>query len=414
VLDQIIAVAPERWRELLGVLLAPIIWIPRMQQLILEFFLDSSSPWWLAAGKYVFLLFPVLLWVAALWSTQFSLYTLPFRSRRLNFLSTIMLTWWDGARMVWLYWVGVFRIGAVLVGWGLTLARLAVKMILEAVHQIALIPFTMTGRMTSNYFQPGVPWVAFLMLLFWCLLESTIFTYILFPTMSEVLADLVGSDQTVPFLQPVLFLFLLLLIMGSFACVQALMDAIKGRDFKFIIQIVIVELFVMFFEVLFLYRELIDAITPWIAQQTGEKFKMGIVFTLSLGVFGWVGIRGMTWFLFGRYGTPPLLAFISRRPMAEVEGEVITRLPAAAKSWWQSSIEDFKREIDWLHAKSDELTEYLILPVLHILAAALNFGMVVLTSRPVFSLPFRDMKVVLQTGEILDAMYPQPKKGSSP
>jgi len=93
---------------------------------------------------------------------------------------------------------------------------------------------------------------------------------------------------------------------------------------------------------------------------------------------------------------------------------VITRLPAAAKSWWQSSIEDFKREIDWLHAKSDELTEYLILPVLHILAAALNFGMVVLTSRPVFSLPFRDMKVVLQTGEILDAMYPQPKKGSSP
>jgi len=286
-------------------------------------------------------------------------------------------------------------------------------MILEAVHQIALIPFTMTGRMTSSYFQPGVPWIAFLMLLFWCLLESTIFTYILFPTMSEVLADLVGSDQTVPFLQPVLFLFLLLLIMGSFACVQALMDAIKTRDFKFIIQIVIVEMFVMFFEVLFLYRELIDAITPWIAQQTGEKFRMGIVFTLSLGVFGWIGIRGMTWFLFGRYGTPPLLAFISRRPMAEAEGGEVARVPATGKSWWLSAIEDFKREIDWLHAKSDQLTEYLILPVLHILAAALNFGMVVLTSRPVFSLPFKDVKVVMQTGDILDAMYPQPKKGPS-
>ena len=162
-LDQIIAAAPERWHDLLGLLLAPIIWIPRMQRSILEFFLDSS-PWWIAAPKYVFLLFPVLLWVAALWSTQFSLYTLPFRSRRVNFLSTIMLTWWDGARVVWLYWVGVFRVMAVVVGWGFTLARLALKMILEAVHQIALMPFIMTGRMTSSYFQPGVPWIAFLML----------------------------------------------------------------------------------------------------------------------------------------------------------------------------------------------------------------------------------------------------------
>ena len=35
---------------------------------------------------------------------------------------------------------------------------------------------------------------------------------------------------------------------------------------------VIVESAVMFFEVIFLYRELIDAITPWIAQQSGGEF----------------------------------------------------------------------------------------------------------------------------------------------
>jgi len=78
---------------------------------------------------------------------------------------------------------------------------------------------------------------------------------------------------------------------------------------------VAVELFVMFFEVMFLYRELIDALTPWIAQQTGMK--VGLTVTLSLSAFGWIGIRGMTWFLFGQYGTPPMLAFISRKPMVD-------------------------------------------------------------------------------------------------
>src|SRR5437867_9960771 len=78
-----------------------------------------------------------------------------------------------------------------------------------------------------------------------------------------------------------LWLFLLFLIMGSFACVQALVDAVKKREVKFIVQIVLVELFVMFFEVMFLYREMVDAITPWIVQQTGEKFHPGLVLPLG-------------------------------------------------------------------------------------------------------------------------------------
>ena len=40
------------------------------------------------------------------------------------------------------------------------------------------------------------------------------------------------------------------------------------------------------FEVLFLYRELVDAITPWMAQQ---GFNLGIVGTLALAFAGWLG-----------------------------------------------------------------------------------------------------------------------------
>ena len=303
--EQMVGTVPEQWREIAQLLMAPIIWIPRLERQLIDLIFNSSSGW-TAAGKYLFLLFPVLLGIAAIWCTQLSIYTLPFRSRRIAFVSAMLMTWWEGARAVWLYWVGVFRMAAVVAGWVFSLARLAVKLVLEALHQLVLMPFTMTGRMTNQYFQPGV---------------------------------------------------------------------------------------------------------PWIAQQTGDKFRPGIGFTLSLATFGWVGVRGMTWFLFGRYGTPPLLAFISRQPMETQDARgVVMPQAAAPAAWWRAPLEDFKREIGWLHERGDQLLEYLALPVLHLIAAALNFGMVLLTGRPLFSLPFRGLKEALETREVLAGLQLQPRK----
>ena len=406
-IERIIGSLPEAWRDLAELAAAPIVWIPRLQQTLLGFFLDSSSAW-AAAAKYVFVLFPVLLGLAAVWCTGLAVYTVPFRSRRINFIATLLMTWWDAARAAWMYWVGVMRMGAIVIGWLVTLATLAVKLVFEAVRQLVLLPLSVTGRMTDRYFRPGVPWIAFVMLIFWCALEATIFTYTVMPTLSQVLADLAGSDQVPRATGILLWLFLFLLIMGSFACIQALLDAVKKREFKFIAQIVLVELFVMFFEVMFLYRELVDAITPWIVQQTGDTFHPGLWFTLSVATFGWVGIRGMTWFLFGQYGTAPLLAFISRQPMTTPEGQPFMAEPEPA--WWHEPLADFKREIGWLHEKSDQLLEYLALPVLHLVAAALNFAMVLITARPVFSLPFKSLKEITETRETLAALHLQPRR----
>src|SRR5256886_16576306 len=70
---------PEPWRQLADVLIAPLAWIPRLQHMLWDFFF-APGPLWLVAGKYIFLLFPALLAVAAVWCTQLSLYTFPFRS----------------------------------------------------------------------------------------------------------------------------------------------------------------------------------------------------------------------------------------------------------------------------------------------------------------------------------------------
>src|SRR2546422_8965442 len=146
---------PETWKDLFEMLAALVSWIPGMQEALFDFFTDSSSGW-AAAGKALFLLMPILLWLSAVWCTQLLLYTLPFRSGRLRVSSTMLLAWRDGARMIWLYWVGLVRLAGVTVGWVFMLVRLGVKLLAEAVRQIVMMPFTMTGRMTKSYFTPGV------------------------------------------------------------------------------------------------------------------------------------------------------------------------------------------------------------------------------------------------------------------
>ena len=276
--NEIESMLPEQWQMAFRVIAAPIAWIASFQQSMISFFMESDSVG-IALSKFVFLLLPCLLCVAAVWCTQLSIYTVPFRSSRIHFFTLILLSWWDAARAVWLYWTGLIRFLLVAVGWLFGIARLFLKLMVEALRQVLVLPFSVTGRMTKSYFKPGVPWIAFLMLLFWCLMEAVIFTYTLFPTVTEVLGDLVGTESS-PYMGTILYLFLFMLIMGSFACIQALLEAVKKGEVKFLIQMIMVELFVMFFEVMFLYRELVDAITPWIAQQTGESFRMGIISTL--------------------------------------------------------------------------------------------------------------------------------------
>ena len=402
---------PERWQEVIELLLAPIAWVPRMQEALVAFFLSPAARW-VVAAKYVFLLLPALLAVAAIWITLLSVYTLPFRSGRMRFLSMMLLAWWDAARAVWLYWVGVVRVAVVAAGWVMSIAALAVRLVIESLRQIAALPFTMTGRMTQSYFQPGVPWVAFAMLLAWCVLEATVFTHTMIPTVTGVLSDLSGGGPASRFTAGVLFAFLLLLVMGSFACLQALSEAVRTRQFKFLAQMVVVEALVMFFEVMFLYRQFIDALTPWIARETGMH--LGVWSTMALASVGWLGTRAMTWFLFAQYGTAPMLAFISRRPLAQDGAPgMAAGITAMSPMWWRAGLDDFKRELEWLHAKGDQLLEYLALPVLQLLAAGLNFGMMIVASRPVFPLPFKTLKEVTDTRDILATFHLTPRKQPS-
>ena len=382
---------PSEWQRTFEFFGAPLWWIPQWQALMLGYVLGPGS-----AGEVLlrvgFLLPPVAVIVVAVWTTMMSVYTLPFRSARTRFVTTMAYGWWDVARSIWFFWVGVVRVLVLLVGWIWGLLRMAVRFVLHGLRTMIESPFVVLDWTSRRYFKPGVPWIAFLLILGWSALEGTIFTYTLSPTMIEVLANITGFQPNAPIVTPILWILLFLLIAGSFACIEGLARAIKARHVGQIVQMVFVELSVMFFEVMFLYRELVDAITPWIAQQTGVQ--MGLVPTLLFASFGWLGVRGMTWFLFGRYGTPALLSILSRETISTAEEPMPAQLPLPG-SIVSEAIAGLKHEIEWFKKEGRHVAEVLSLPILQLFAVAVNFVVVVVRAEPLFRLPFQSLDDVM-------------------
>ncbi|HKI94632.1 MAG TPA: hypothetical protein VJ992_05020 [Gemmatimonadales bacterium] len=390
--DAIQSYLPMEWRRTVEFLGAPLWWIPEWNRSILHFSLFGNAAWD-AVLRWVFLLLPSALLVVGVWVTMTALYTLPFRARRRAFVTAVFMSWWDAGRSIWFFWAGVLRLLLVLVGWVWGLLRLAGRTIVQALRVTFNSPFVLLDWTSRRYFKPGVPWIAFLLTLGWSALEATIFTYTLEPTLTEVLSNITGFDPNRAIVTPVLWLLLFFLIAGSFACVQVLAQAVQSRKIGQILQMTFVEFFVMFFEVTFLYRELIDAITPWIAQQTGGDVQLGLVSTIALAAFGWVGVRGMTWFLFGRYGTPALLAVLSRETLTEAETAAVMP-PPPQPAVFKDAVDALKAETQWFKQEGKHLFELLSLPVLQLLAAAVNFPAVAVRSQPVFTLPFKSLSEV--------------------
>jgi hypothetical protein len=364
-------------------------WLVAWQGFVIDWLLSTDTTWGVLVAKVLLLLPPASAIILGAWGTTVSLYTLPFRLGRAgSLLTALWWCWWDAVRMIWFYWAGVVRFLFVFVGWLWGLLKLAVQLVWGTLKGAVTSPLAMLDA-TSR--RPGVPWAAFFLLIVWSAIEATIFTFTLKPTMSELLADLTGYEVNAFFLTILLWLFLWVLIAGSFACIQVLNDAIKERQVGQIVFMILVEITVAMFEVLFLYRELVDAITPWLAQQ---GMQMGVVGTLLLAFFAWVGVRGMTWFLFGRFGAPAMLGLLGRQAFA-VAGSGGAGGAPMDMDFWKGPISALKAEREWFRKEGKEVFELMSLPLLQLVAAGFNFGFVIFVGRAHFNLPFRSIEDVL-------------------
>jgi hypothetical protein len=386
------AAQTQQWsfilQQLFAWVMAGLAWIVPFQAKVIGFVLRGDN-FWSLAGTAVLLLLPASVFIAGIWGTMVSLYTIPFRlGRSVTLLQSVALAWWDALRMVWFYWAGLARFLVVLVGWLWGLLKVSVQLVWGTLKGAVTSPFAVLDA-TSR--RPGVPWPAFFLLVIWSAVEATIFTFTLRPTMSELLADLTGYEVNGFALILILWIFLAIIIAGSFACIQVLNDAIKAKQTGNIVFMILVEIAVAMFEVLFLYRELVDAMTPWLAQQ---GIQLGIFGTIGLAFFGWVGVRGMTWFLFGRFGAPALIALLGRQPLV-VEGMAAHGSGPVQPDYWKGPIAALKAEREWFRKEGRELFELASLPVLQVVAAGLNFLFVLFSGRPYFPLPFKSIDEVL-------------------
>jgi len=118
---------PADWQGAVLTLLAPMRWLAAWQSAIALAWSTGNSGGRVLA--MIALLMPALLIAAGMWCTVFSIYTLPFRSGRGAFITSMLMAWWDAGRCIWLFWTGMLRVGVALVGWVIGSVRFAFLMV---------------------------------------------------------------------------------------------------------------------------------------------------------------------------------------------------------------------------------------------------------------------------------------------
>jgi len=121
----------------------------------------------------------------------------------------------------------------------------------------------------------------------------------------------------------------------------------------------------------------------------------------------------MTWFLFGRFGTPALLAILGRETLKHDTAIGLGDREPAVNAM-KGPIAALKAETAWFNQEARRVFELLSLPVLQLLAAAVNFAVVAITSRPMFSLPFANLDEVMATTPTLGSSKKSKASKSEP
>jgi hypothetical protein len=393
---------------LAAVILSMLFFPTFFQKTFLDFVWGAQDPVWLMIAKRAFLLLPTGALILCLWASIMALLTVVVRQKRVDFIRAFLVTWWDFMKCVFAFWGGFLKFFWVFVVSLYGLLRVIVMGLWYIIQDILLIPFRFISAVAKNVSAPGIPWIAVFLTFFWCLVEAIIFTYVMTPLVTDTLANLTGGELSETLIRVPLFFFLLFVILGSYAVLSAWVEAIRTRNVPAILKITLVEMVAAFVEVLFLYRELVDSLVPWFAQHTAGNFDLGIVGTLSIGFVAWLGVRGLTWFLFASHGVPIITAIIQGSGFKGPEGQKKSA-KVDAFAYTESFFEHFKADGDWVKEKADELLGAFILPPLQVVSSTINFFTLIIASKPLFDLPFKSFNDIMRSREILEGKPSRPK-----
>ena len=350
----------------------------------------AEDPVWLMMLKRIFLVMPLGAVVLAYWTTVLSLPTIVVRAKRRMFVNQVLVTWWDLARALFTFWGGTLRFMLRLVVSLLGAVQILVMGTWALIQELVLLPLRLVRNVSANALQPGVPWIAVCMTFFWCVFEATIFTYVMTSLVIDTLSNLAGTEMTEAAVRIPLFLFMFFIVLGSYAVLSTFTAAVRSRDWPTIVKIGVVEAVAMFVEVVFLYREFVDALVPWFAQHTSGNFELGIVGTLAIAGTTWLGIRSLSWFLFANSGTPTIMAIISRQGVGSRDAS--NGAPPVSTLFSESFTGRLRKEFEWVATEGERLLDAFLVPPMQLVAAALNFVTLLVANRHLLDLPLQSVR----------------------
>lgn len=374
------------------------------QEHFINYAWGAADSFWLMIGKRIFLLLPAFAIILGCWASIVCILTVIFRQNRRQFMTSLMITWWDLGKSIVLFWGGIIKFAFTMAVAIVEFLKIVLLSLWSIVEEILLIPFRALRSMSQNVFSSPVPWIAFYMTIFWCIVEAVIFTYVTTPLVTDVFVNITGENLHVNFIRIPLFIFLLFVVLGSYAVLSNFVESFKQKNIRSILGIGVIETVVLFVEVLFLYREFVDSLVPWFAQYS-ENFELGVFGTLAISALVWFGIRSLSWYLFASHGTPTILYLIQGKGVVVLgRGEAPKSRPVGISP---AFVDRIKSEMGWMETKAENLLSSLMLPPLQVIAAVLNFFTLLLNSNHLFELPFKSMSSVINTGALLRSVARQ-------
>lgn len=369
------------------------------QAAFLKFAWGASDPTLILIGKRLFLLLPALSIILGCWITVICLLTLLVRQKRQKFIISLIITWWDLGKSILSFWGGILRFFLTLLVSLVGVIKILLFGIGSLLLEAIFLPFRLLRNLAKNVTRSPVPWIAVFLTLFWCLVEAVIFTYVMTPLVLDTFSNITGEQLTISFVRIPLFIFLLFIVLGSYAVLSTMVEAVKKKNISAIIGIGVIEIVALFVEVVFLYREFVDSLVPWFAQYS-ENFELGVFWTLAISVFVWFGIRSLSWFLFASHGTPTLMSIIQGK------GVKLSPRDKNIESDYLKMSSEFVNKIQkdsaWMQKQGEELVNAFMLPPLQVVAAAINFFTLLINSYHMFELPFKNMDAISKSKIAVD------------
>jgi hypothetical protein len=369
------------------------------QEAFIRFAWSAGDELWLMSAKRVFLLLPTLAIILGCWATIVGLLTVPVRQRRQEFVTSMFVTWWDLGKSILTFWGGVFRFLMTLVASILGMLRLVLLAVWALAQDILLMPVHFLRQFAQSVVKSPIPWIAVVLTLSWCVVETTIFTYVMTPLVIDTFSNITGESMTVAFVRIPLFLFLFFVVLGSYAVLSTFVDSVKSKSMSAIAGIAGIEAVVVFVEVVFLYREFVDSLVPWFAQYSAN-FELGVFWTIAIACFVWFGVRSLSWFLFASRGTPTIMAVIQGRGLRTANRNQLpkTRVLVVSDEYWRR----MRKESGWVKSQGEELLAALLLPPLQVVAAGLNFCTLCVINQHLFRLPFESLEAIKYSEDLIN------------